>query len=313
MIWLMVIVLFGAQLRALAQAVWLGELSAGLGFRAAMKVVTATFTVELAFIIVAALALWLLGGRRRNIGRAFDHACVAVIPVLAVYLVVHAIIRVVELGGNVELPGAVNAIVVAAAFGWAGTVVALALVRTAIQPLSGRSRTLARRAGLGLFAVALVGMVAQSIWVTRNLDAIRPIAPGSTAVTFALPSVGADGKLGAAHPLITPGKVTVLDFWATWCGPCLRAMPHLDELAKRHPDVDFVTIVADDPAKARAMFQQHGYQLRLVADPDADAQNRYGVLSYPHTVVIDRAGVVRLVAGGNADAIAAAVVNALGQ
>ncbi|MGE0871237.1 MAG: TlpA family protein disulfide reductase [Kofleriaceae bacterium] len=309
----MIIVLFGAQLRALAQAAWLGQLSLGLGLRAIMKVVSASFTVDLAFILVAALALWLFGGRRRNLGRAFDHACVAVIPVITVYLVIHASIRVVELGGDVQLPGAVNSIVFAAAFGWAGTLVALARLRTALSPLTPRAWRLGHRAGAALIAVALIGLTAQAIWIARNMEAVRPVTPGNQAVSLALPRVGADGKLEAEQPLIAPGKVTVLDFWATWCGPCLRAMPHLDALARRHPDVDVVAIVADDPAKARTMFQHNGYQLTLLADPRGDAQNRYGVLSFPHTVVIDRAGVVRLVAGGDASAIAAAVTAALGE
>ena len=98
----------------------------------------------------------------------------------------------------------------------------------------------------------------------------------------------------------------MLDFWATWCGPCLRAMPKLDELAARHPDVDVIAVNLDDAAAARAMFDERGWtRLVLLAD-DGDASQRYNVSSIPHTVVIDRDGIVRHVSrGGPFDAEAA--------
>ncbi len=84
----------------------------------------------------------------------------------------------------------------------------------------------------------------------------------------------------------------MIDFWATWCGPCLRSMPHLDALARAHPEIDVFAINLDDPGEARAIFDRNHYQLRLLAD-DGDASQRFGVTTIPHTVVIDRSGTLR--------------------
>ena len=102
------------------------------------------------------------------------------------------------------------------------------------------------------------------------------------------------------------GKVILLDFWATWCIPCLASMPRLEKLARSHPDVAVLTINLDDPARARALFNERGYTMKLLAD-DGDTSQRYGVTSIPHTVIIDRRGVVREVVRGTGSDLAASV------
>lgn len=98
------------------------------------------------------------------------------------------------------------------------------------------------------------------------------------------------------------GKVVLLDFWATWCGPCIAAMPGLAALAREHAaEVEVIAINLDDAAEARAIFDRSGYQMRLVAD-DGTISQRYGVTTIPHTVVIDRAGIVRSVHRGGGKA-----------
>jgi peroxiredoxin len=84
-------------------------------------------------------------------------------------------------------------------------------------------------------------------------------------------------------------------------------MPHLDQLQRRHPDVAVIAINIDDPAQARALFDERQYSMQLVFGDQA-AQQRYGVSAIPHTVVIDRSGVVRQVfRGGGADLEAAVI------
>jgi thiol-disulfide isomerase/thioredoxin len=122
---------------------------------------------------------------------------------------------------------------------------------------------------------------------------------GDPAPAFALPVIDPRGELGSPIALSsTAGKVTVLDFWATWCKPCLQALPRFDALAKRHPDVVVLAINIDDPAQARALFDERGYRPTLLFD-DGTVSLRYGVTTIPHSVVIDRAGIVRLVARGD--------------
>ena len=101
------------------------------------------------------------------------------------------------------------------------------------------------------------------------------------------------------------GQVVVVEFWATWCRPCLLALPHLDAATRRWgARVAVLAVNVDDRARAAALFAEAGYAPTLLAD-DGDTADRYGVHSLPHTVVIDAGGVVRAVTSRPADAIAA--------
>ncbi|HVK84917.1 MAG TPA: TlpA disulfide reductase family protein [Kofleriaceae bacterium] len=296
------VVLAATQLRGLFGAMWLGSaIDMSLGVQAALRVLTGALTLDLAFLVISALVLWLLAGSRRDLGLAFDLACVAVLPLLYVEL---AAAVVVDAAG-VEVPAVVNAIVSGIAFAWAGVLLALA-----VGPArAGGARRIeavpppavvapARRAGWAMFGLAVLGFALQLAWIVRNGDELRPMSHGDPAPAFALPAIEPGGKLGAPVALAASrGKVTVVEFWATWCGPCLKALPHLDALARKHPEVTILAVNLDDPAEASALWQAERYRMTLLAD-DGTVSSRYGVSQVPHVVVIDGAGMVRLVARG---------------
>jgi thiol-disulfide isomerase/thioredoxin len=301
--------LLATQLRGLASAVWLGTaVEAGLGVRAAIRVLTGALTVDLGLLVVGALVVFGLAGARRNLGRAFDLACVAALPLVFVDLGATVVVRTAGL----VVPGAVGWILSGASYGWMGALIALA-VRPARgapprvpEPPADATRS-ARRVGWAVAAVAAIGFAGQAAWIVDHLELVRPMTTGDAAPALALARVDAAGALGPPVTLAsTRGKVTVLDFWATWCGPCLIAMPRLEKLVRTHPDVVVIAINLDDPAAARALFDQRGYTMTLLAD-DGDTSQRYGVSSIPHTVIIDRGGVVRNVVRGTAGDIAALV------
>jgi len=296
------LVVLATQLRGLVAAAWLGSaVEASLGLRAAVQVLTRALTVELAFLLVAAFGLWLAGGARRELGRAFDLACVVVLPLVFVQLVATVIVRTLGL----DVPGGLGFVLTGLSFAWAGALVALA-----IRPARQRAASVpappppvlrrARLAGAGVLAVCALGTAVQAVWVARHTEAVRPMTDGEPAPDFALPGIGPKGALGERLALSSlRGKVVVLDFWATWCGPCLQAMPKLDAIARAHPDdVEVVAINLDDAVAARALWDERTYDIALLAD-DGEVSSRYGVSSLPHTVVIDREGVVRRVARGN--------------
>jgi thiol-disulfide isomerase/thioredoxin len=98
------------------------------------------------------------------------------------------------------------------------------------------------------------------------------------------------------------GKVVILDFWATWCGPCLRAMPQVEAVAREFADRD-VRLVAvnlqEEPDPIRAMLQRHNLDVTVALDRDGLVAQLYGANAIPQTVVIDREGkVARLYIGG---------------
>ncbi len=306
LIGLIVLVLIATQLRGFVGAVWLAKaVDASLGMRAGMAILTRTLTVDLAFLVLGAFVLFAAAGEKRNLGRAFDLACVAAIPLLVVELVVTTVVRALD----ITVPMQLAWIITALCWGWAGALLAVAWRRarqTAATPEPPPEVVKpARIAGLVLALVIVVGTVFQAIWIARHIDSMRPVSVGNSAPTFALPAIGPGGALGAKRG-VTPGKVTVIDFWATWCKPCIASLPKLDKLAHAKPDVEVITINLDDAAAARALFDRAGYALVLLAD-DGDVSERYGVTSIPHTVVLGRDGMVAKVFRGGTNALDATV------
>jgi thiol-disulfide isomerase/thioredoxin len=305
---LIAIVIVATRLRQLVGAIWLGaSIDAGLGLGAVTRILTDALVTDLSFLVLGAIALWLGAGARRNLGRAFDLACVAAIPLLVVDLGVLVTARALD----TQLPAVASRIADGVGWAWSGALFALAwrparLAPPATPPPPRDVVLPARRAGRGVLAAAALGVVLHTAWIVQHLDLIRPVEDGMPAPTFTLPAIGPGGELGPAFTL-GAGRVTVLDFWATWCGPCIKAMPELDALAAEHPDVDVIAINLDDPAGARAMFDQRGWtHLRLLAD-DGVVSQRYNVSAIPHSVVIDRGGVVRHVLRGGSAGLATAV------
>ncbi|RLT09037.1 MAG: hypothetical protein DWI21_06865 [Planctomycetota bacterium] len=76
-----------------------------------------------------------------------------------------------------------------------------------------------------------------------------------------------------------PGKIYVVEFWATWCGPCIQAMPHVSELQSKYPQVTFigVNVWEDDDSAANGFLQAKGQELnyRIARDDIPEGGNAY--------------------------------------
>jgi cytochrome c biogenesis protein CcmG/thiol:disulfide interchange protein DsbE len=288
------ILLVATELRWIIQALWLGAtVAASVGLRALVQTLTGTVALDLGLLAIAA-AIIAVGGRlMHDLGRAFDLACVAVLPLVFVDLGAGVIVATLDV---TPIDG-VRWGIIALACGWSLVLVVLAIVGARrVRDVTARSV----RAGWIVVALAAIGVAVQLVWVANNAELLRAMRPGfaggsrlpagTQAPAIALPRVGADGSLGA-RVSIAPGKVTVLDFWATWCGPCREALPWLDNFARQHPDIDVLTINLDDAVEARQIFDHEHYALTLLAD-DGTASTRYGVESIPHEVLIGPDGTI---------------------
>ncbi|HTJ82354.1 MAG TPA: TlpA disulfide reductase family protein [Polyangiaceae bacterium] len=123
---------------------------------------------------------------------------------------------------------------------------------------------------------------------TKKLDA-KP------APEFVLPVVH-NGDPGSRLALADlKGKPVLIDFWATWCGPCAMQTPIVDRLAKRYEgkvNVVGIDVADDDPNVARRYAEQKQLSYPVVVDDKGLTQREYGVTKLPSLIIIDKDGKV---------------------
>jgi peroxiredoxin len=119
----------------------------------------------------------------------------------------------------------------------------------------------------------------------------RPAGIGTAAPDFTV--VDSDRKVSLSE---FRGQVVVLNFWATWCQPCLAEMPSLVQMQRRMRDkgVTVLAVSIDDSDDAYHRFLQHyGIDLLTVRDAGKASSALYGTFKFPETYIIDRGGTVR--------------------
>lgn len=100
------------------------------------------------------------------------------------------------------------------------------------------------------------------------------------------------------------GQVVMLNFWASWCGPCRKEMPLLDEMSKRYSAAGFVLYgvnVEEDNTDAKKLIKDLGVTFPILYDTESKASSLYNVDAMPTTVVIDKKGEIRYVNRGYKD------------
>ena len=137
---------------------------------------------------------------------------------------------------------------------------------------------------IGVLAVALIAVVAES---TREpITEVGDTAPGFELVTD-------DGQRLTRSQF--GGQLLVLNFWATWCVPCIQELPSLNQFQKQFASSGVVVLgvsVDQNERAYRQFLKRAGVTFRTSRDPQADLSSRYGTFKYPETYVIDRDGKV---------------------
>ncbi len=97
------------------------------------------------------------------------------------------------------------------------------------------------------------------------------------------------------------GDVVMINFWASWCGPCRQEMPLLDDIYKQYKDMGFTLLgvnVEPDAHDANAWLKKTPVSYPILYDPKSRVSQLYRVQAMPATVIVDRNGVVRFMHNG---------------
>jgi peroxiredoxin len=134
---------------------------------------------------------------------------------------------------------------------------------------------------------------------------LAAVAPQATAPDFTLKSLeGRNLRLAEQR-----GQVVLVNFWATWCGPCKQEMPHLNRLYDKYRSSGFVLLgvnVDEDTHQASGTAAKLGLHFPVLLDADKAVVRLYDLNSMPATVLIDRDGKVRYLHRGYRDGLEAA-------
>lgn len=100
------------------------------------------------------------------------------------------------------------------------------------------------------------------------------------------------------------GKKVLLNFWATWCGPCVQEMPAFQQLTEEYPD-DFVMLAVncgDTAQDVESFVEENGYTFNIALDETMEVSSLYPTSSIPLTIIVDEEGYITYASYGAADA-----------
>jgi thiol-disulfide isomerase/thioredoxin len=175
-----------------------------------------------------------------------------------------------------------------------------------------------RQLALGWLVILIVSIAI--LFIPSRRDSSQPVPNGPTMTATALP-------LAATHPLLLKpapdfsidqfggGKVelerhrgkdvVILDFWATWCAPCIKGLPVVNGVAKKYADRNVVFYAInqeEDPATIEPFLKKRNLtDLKVGLDRDGAVVKSYDLPGLPHTFIIDKKGVVRVIHVGISD------------
>ncbi|MEF8856652.1 MAG: TlpA disulfide reductase family protein [Haloplanus sp.] len=167
----------------------------------------------------------------------------------------------------------------------------------------GRRQLLAGLVGTGLVGVGVVGSGAVDVAGITGTDS------GSDRLPVEVSTLDARGSTAGRQPVPAPETPTLIDCFATWCGPCVEQMASLGTVYERYGDeIAFVSVTNErfggglDRDDLRAWWREHDGRWTLGHDPEGDLLAALGASGLPYLAVTDETGAVVWTHGGVASA-----------
>ncbi len=143
-----------------------------------------------------------------------------------------------------------------------------------------------------ILIAAMVLLTVGLVWVVAGTMQVRIVNAGDTAPNFSV--VTEHGKTITRSDF--GGKLLVLNFWATWCPPCVTELPSLNEFAREYASQGVVVLgvsIDKNENLYKNFLTQRQVAFDTARDPEADISASYGTFQIPETYLIDRNGKVR--------------------
>ena len=140
-----------------------------------------------------------------------------------------------------------------------------------------------------LKAAVLIVILGTAAYFALRQIAPRPVAIGDQAPDFSVPAL----PTGSLDLKNYRGQIVVLNFWATWCPPCVEETPSLERFAEKMHDrgVTVLSISVDENQKALEDFiLEYHISFPVGRDPSRSLPARYGTFLFPETYILDRRG-----------------------
>jgi thiol-disulfide isomerase/thioredoxin len=158
------------------------------------------------------------------------------------------------------------------------------------------------RRALPTLALGLLAAVALASPRAALADAASPTIGGSSAAAGPAPDFTLPARGGTNLSLSQyKGQVVMINFWATWCGPCRQEMPLLDAMYKKYKGMGFTLIgvnVEPDSKAAEKFLQGMPVTFPVAFDAESRVSKLYNVQGMPSTVIVDRKGNARVLHKG---------------
>ena len=137
-----------------------------------------------------------------------------------------------------------------------------------------------------------------TLFVLLTTDVAFALEAGDRAPAFAAPALRGGGTVELSR---YRGKVVYLDFWASWCAPCLTAIPEIEAMRSEFPATEFQIIAVNldqKTKKALRFLSKNPIGYPSASDPKGLLPGQFGVDTMPTSYLIDREGVIRYVHRG---------------